>query len=287
MTGATITSEAALRTIDRAARAGARAGLGIEVAPAAGEAGGSPITARLVFALVALALFVPVFLRGGDRLRLAYQLVALVGFGLVFNCLLTEIDLANLSLGRLPSLGSNPCFYLLVGFVAVTTLLWGQVYCGYVCPFGALQELVSRLGRRLGLRGYAHQGLEVRVRFARFALAAAAFSAVWWTGDPTWVSFDPMQRLFELDLGGWLAWLTAAALVGALFYYRFWCRYVCPAGAVLALGNKLSLLGVPRRDLGRCDLAVRSPFDLGCLRCHRCADGADIGVRRPPRGYSV
>ncbi len=282
MTGATITSKAALETIDRAARAGGQAGLGISVAPVAAHVGPPLITAKLVFTLVALVLFVPVFLRGSDRLRLGYQLLALVGFGLVFNSLLTEIDLANLGLGRLPSWQSNPFFYLIIGFVAITTLLWGQVYCGYVCPFGALQELVSRLGRRLGWRAYAHQYVEMRVRYARFVLAAAVFTAVWVTGDLVWVSFDPMQRFFELDLGGWLTWLAVASLVGSLFYYRFWCRYVCPAGAVLALGNKLAVAArAPRRDFRRCDLRARAEFDVNCIRCYRCRGGADIGVRKP------
>ena len=88
---------------------------------------------------------------------------------------------------------------------------------------------------------------------------------------------------------GWLAWLVGASLVGALFYYRFWCRYLCPAGAVLALGNKLALLrrGSPRRDFRRCDLAARAEFDINCLRCHRCVSGHDIGLNKSPsRGYS-
>jgi len=76
--------------------------------------------------------------------------------------------------------------------------------------------------------------------------------------------------------------LLGLTLVGSLFYFRFWCRYFCPAGAFLALGNKLALLQrlAPKRRFEHCDLGVREEYDIDCIRCNRCLTGQDTGVRR-------
>ena len=162
--------------------------------------------------------------------------------GIWLNTPITEIDLVNLSLGQCASPSENPQRWLLLGFIGLTSLLFGQVWCGYLCPFGALQELASRLGRLLGLRSYPDRHLEQRVRWLKFLLLAFVLIAVWVSGEATWASFDPMQHAFGSRLGGWMLALVGLVLVGSLFYVRFWCRYFCPMGAFLALGNKIALL---------------------------------------------
>ncbi len=289
ISGATITSVAALQSINRAARAGAAHGLGTEVAPQVGaaEPGLAEVLLTPKVALVALflAAFFPVFLIGKERARLAYQVGSVVILGWGLNTLVSEIDVLNLSAGRLPSLASNPSWTLLLVFIGVTALLWGPVYCGYVCPFGALQELVSRLGRRLRLQVHASPWLDQRMRYAKYLLWSVTLLACWVTGDLVWVSFNPMQHLFGPHLGGWMGVLAGASLIGALSYYRFWCRYFCPFGALLALSNKLAFWqGVaPQRRFERCDLGVRAQFDVDCIRCGRCVTDVDLVGRRKRR----
>jgi polyferredoxin len=95
-----------------------------------------------------------------------------------------------------------------------------------------------------------------------------------------------MQHAFRGRLSGWMGALVAVVLLGSLVYVRFWCRYFCPLGAFLALGNKLALLQrlAPQRRFEHCDLGVRDEFDLDCIRCGRCLTGADThmghGARR-------
>ena len=67
------------------------------------------------------------------------------------------------------------------------------------------------------------------------------------------------------------------ALVGGFLplrvvYFRFWCRYLCPAGAFLALFNRIALLRkwAPLPIPGKCDLGVTFADDVDCIRCHRC-----------------
>jgi hypothetical protein len=286
LSGATVTSRAALETVNRAAVAATRVAFGRELA--GGGATGRPLwrdPAFLVTLLLLLAFF-PVYRSGADGPRLLYQAATLAVLGLWLNTLLTENDLLGATTGSLPGLGSAPHWWLLAGFALLGGALFGQVYCGYVCPFGALQELLSRLGRRLGLRRYAARPLDTRLRQLKFLLLGVMLLAAWAEGDPRWARFNPMQHLFGGRLAGWMAVVTGLSLLGALVYYRFWCRYLCPFGAFLALFNKLALaqrLG-PFRRFEHCDLGVRDAYDVDCIRCHRCVSGRDFGVRRPSPG---
>jgi spermidine synthase len=286
LSGATVTSRAALECINRAARAGSALAFGQATPPAAPapdplERLSSP---RFLLTLALVLAFFPVYLSGREGLRLAYQVAALAVLGLGLNALLTEVDLAHLSRGGLPSPADNPQWYLLAGFGLLTALLFGQAYCGYVCPFGALQELLSRAGRWLRLRSYPGRGLETRMRQLKFVLLALMLLAFWATGDAGWVGFNPMQHLFGGKLQGWVLAIAGVSLAGALFYYRFWCRYFCPFGAFLALSNRLALARrlAPRRRFSHCDLGVTHEYDVDCIHCHRCLTGRDFGVRRRP-----
>jgi len=284
LSGATVTSRAALASINRAVAAGAGEAFGARFAttPETEAPPGPWSSARFLAVLALLIAFFPVYRSGRDGPRLAYQAAALVVLGLSFNTLLTEVDVFNLGRGDLPSPSGEPHWYLLAGFVALTGLLFGQAYCGYVCPFGALQEFISRAGRFLHLRSYVEHGLETRTRYVKFVLLALMLCAMWMTGDTTWGSFNPMQHVFASHWGGWTGALIGVSLVGALFYYRFWCRYFCPFGALLALTNKLALLKRwgPARRFEHCDLGVRDEYDVDCIHCHRCVTGKDYGLRK-------
>ena len=283
LSGATVSSRAALAAINRAVEVGSEAGFGASPTKAAGGSDQRPawLAPDFLLTLLLLLAFFPVYRSGRDGLRLLYQAAALGILGFGFNSLVTEMDLINLSLGYVASPLENPQRWLLLGFVLLTGILFGQAYCGYVCPFGALQEFLSRLGRVLYLRSYPQHPLELRMRYIKFLLLALLLVAVWLSGDKTWLGFNPMQHLFGAHFGGWIGAITVVSLVGALFYYRFWCRYFCPFGAFLALGNKLALWKsfAPARRFEHCDIGVHHDYDVDCIRCHRCITACDFGVR--------
>jgi hypothetical protein len=284
LSGATLSSRAALEGLSRTARAVGQAAFGRSFG-AAPPPRSPPWRQPAVVATVLLLLaFFPVWRSGRDGPRLLYQLAALGVLGLWLNTPLTEIDLINLSLGQVGGLGDNPQRWLLIGFAALTTVLLGPVWCGYVCPFGALQEVLGRLGRRLGLRAYPDRPVETRVRFLKYLLLAAVLLVAWWTGEGRHAAFDPMQHVFAWRLAGWLGAIALVTLLASLVYYRFWCRYFCAVGAFLNLGNKLALLQHlgPRRRIEHCDLGVTDDFDVDCIRCHRCVDAVDVGLPHHP-----
>jgi polyferredoxin len=98
-----------------------------------------------------------------------------------------------------------------------------------------------------------------------------------------------MQQVFGARLWGWpWGWATALAFLtlgASLIHVRFWCRYLCPLGALLALSNKVALAPrfAPPRRFGHCDLGVRGEFDLDCIRCNRCLGGRDTRASHEPQ----
>jgi hypothetical protein len=66
--------------------------------------------------------------------------------------------------------------------------------------------------------------------------------------------------------------VVGAAVVGSVFYGRFWCRYLCPVGAFLSLLNRARLLRrlIPARWFGRCEFGLTASDHLDCLYCDRC-----------------
>ena len=154
----------------------------------------------------------------------------------------------------------------------VLVLLFGNVYCGYVCPFGALSELVGDVragGPALRPEAWRH----VRVlKYGLLALLGLLFAL---TRDFGILASDPLIVFFGAQDPGWAFWLGLAGVALAFLFPRFWCRGLCPAGAFLALLNRVQVLRriLPRTHPGRCDLGVRTPRDLDCLCCDRCNRG--------------
>jgi spermidine synthase len=282
LSGATVSSKAALESINRTAAFAGKLAFGRDYAPVSREQAAESTlwTPRFLATLVLLLASVPVYLSGNEKARLGLLAASLGILGFWLNSLVTEVDLVNLALGHFASLADNPRRWLLLGFVLLSSALFGQMWCGSLCPFGAAQEFLSRLGRRLGLRRYIHRPLDQRLRFLKYLLLGLMLAAVFLSDEPFWATFNPMQHAFGQHLTGWVLLVLGVSLGGSLFYVRFWCRYFCPFGAFLSLSNKFALLQrlAPPRRFEHCDLGVRDEFDVDCIRCNRCLSAQDTHV---------
>ncbi len=160
--------------------------------------------------------------------------------------------------------------------VPVLVALFGNLYCGWLCPFGALQELVGWL-RPARWRGDPSPRAWRRVRPLKYLLLLAfCVWALTRNGDAS--IGDPLTGLFDSARPEGLAVLGLTLLALAIPFRRFWCRALCPTGAALALLGSLSPLRrrFPRVQPGRCDLGLERRDDPDCLACDRCR-----GPRRP------
>ncbi len=281
VTGATVTSEAALATVDEVRHAVATQVLDIEPPPRA--AVHSPWRRVGVVVLALLLVAAPLAAISGDRwLRLALMALSLGAAGLWLNLQLSGEHLAFFARLDFPG-GSNAEGALLLGGAVVLGAAFGAVYCGVLCPFGAAQEWLSGLGPGLT----PSPRLDRALRALKYVLAALALVGLLLTGTTDVLGFDPLGTRLGMRASGTLLGLVLLAGAGALLYRRFWCRYLCLVGAFTALFNRVALLRrwLPRRQYDRCDLGVTSAADWDCIQCNRCAWlPADLGEVDPARG---
>ena len=149
----------------------------------------------------------------------------------------------------------DPISTLLWSCVLVTFFLWGRgAFCGWLCPFGALQELATKAFDRFGFRQYQPSSLWDR-RLKRikylvlFSLIVSAFVAPNLSNQL--VEFEPFKTgITFYFVREWPFVLWAVALVAlSLVVYKGYCRYLCPLGAAMAVLGKVRLLNwLPRRS---------------------------------------
>jgi len=134
-------------------------------------------------------------------------------------------------------------------------------------------------------------------RFIKYLVLAVLVVGFFIVRDRRTLVGDPLTSVFALRLGWsrWPAWLPAVAgiaLIGSLFYVRFWCRYLCPTGAFLSLLNRVRLLRRwhPPKRFGNCEFGLTTWDHLDCIYCDRCRHrGRSIppGTRRAAVGPLV
>jgi NosR/NirI family transcriptional regulator, nitrous oxide reductase regulator len=170
---------------------------------------------------------------------------------------------------------------LLVAFTVVTTLLVGRVFCGYLCPFGALQDLLDWFVPRRWKREMAARTHE-RAKWIKYGVLALVLApALLGSGVSLFQYFEPFGTVFFLSPSLLLWSIALGLLAGCAVVPRFYCRYVCPLGAALALGSLLAPFRIRRveqctvckvceqRCPTRAIRAERIAFEE-CVRCNVC-----------------
>ncbi len=168
-------------------------------------------------------------------------------------------------------------FSLLVWMAAILGLvLWGRgFFCGWLCPFGAMQEFMHHAGARLRLpRIEPPARWDRRLKRLKYLLLAGLVATVLIAPDrvDTAAEIEPFKTAITVFfLREWYYVLYAGIwLILGLFLFKGFCRYVCPLGAVMAIGGLLR---------GRDWIARRAECGSPCQLCKvRCKYGA-IGKR--------
>ncbi|WP_108258006.1 4Fe-4S binding protein [Mangrovicoccus ximenensis] len=175
---------------------------------------------------------------------------------------------ATLQGGSLAFLAYDP-FSLLIWAAAIAGfLLWGRgLFCGWLCPFGALQEFADRLGRLLRLPQIEPSAAwDRRLKGVKYVILAALLAtAVLAPGQiDKAAEVEPFKTaITTFFLRDWpYAAYAAFWLLLAMVTFKGFCRYVCPLGALMAVGGMLRLRRwIPRRE------ACGSPCQLCKVRC--------------------
>jgi NosR/NirI family transcriptional regulator, nitrite reductase regulator len=172
----------------------------------------------------------------------------------------------------------EPVIFILWGFTALGMLFWGRgVYCGWLCPFGALQELTNAAAQRLGVRQIAvPQALHERLWVIKYTLFMGILALSFYSMHDALIlaEAEPFKTAISLRfLRAWPFLLFVAALLTAgLFIERFYCRYLCPLGAGLAIPAKLKIFDWLKR---------RPQCGRECRMCEtKCTVGAIDSIGR-------
>ncbi len=237
--------------------------------------------------------------RGAQGLGLLFGLFGITGIGMThvlfpgLHCYACPLAITVCPIGLMQNLivfGTPPYFWL--GTIVAYGLLAGRGFCGWFCPFGTLNDLLSFRKVRI-LKSFS---------YTKFAVLVGTAFAAWYFADTVFCKLCPaasieasipylllgvakVNRPFLIHMG-----TLVGTLVGMVLISRFWCRYLCPMGGLLALFNRVSFLHLrldPERCAGCLACAPSCPMGLdphndhddhNCIKCGECVEACKMGA---------
>jgi NosR/NirI family transcriptional regulator, nitrous oxide reductase regulator len=233
----------------------------------------------LLAAFIALALVS--FFRKSVRLKYV-ALVAAVGYlGFYKSSLMSISDVFRLTDLSLPPFSYSLAWYLFSGFVVVSTVLWGRLYCGRICAFGALTQLMDAVLPKK-LRVDVPPAIERKAIWIKYGLLGALVLYYVITKDLARpVQYAEPFWMFSL-FGTTPMWIGLGVLLTATVFVRnLYCRFLCPVGAALGIISNLTVFKIKRwSECKTCKIcektcewgAIQGPkiIKAECVRCDDC-----------------
>lgn len=236
---------------------------------------------QVLVLLVLFALVMTAFLRKSSGVRWVALACTLVYLGFMDGGFLSISHITNgMKVGPSMYLNDMPLLMIIV-FTLVTTLVWGRVFCSSLCPFGALQDFITRLVPRR-FQFQVPQAIHDRAIYIKYGiLALILVVSLAQTEVSIFQYFEPFGTLFFFSPSALLWVILIAFLLVSSVIKRFYCRYACPLGAALGVVSFVSPLRIKR--VTQCDVckvcehacptgAIRGPeIDFKeCVRCDVC-----------------
>jgi Na+-translocating ferredoxin:NAD+ oxidoreductase RnfG subunit len=287
VTGATVSCEAILSSLQTSAHRFAGHVLGQSLEPELKEKSrlANLTDTHGIYLIGAFALALIVTYRGGFWSRLTVLCLNLAVGGIILNTQYSSDQIVSILSLQIPAAGLSGAFLLVIG-IPILVIFFGNIFCGYICPFGALQEL---LGYVVPERFKPTLSIETmqKARFVKYGVLLVVIIVFFFTRNRTTLTSDPLISIFnfqfwQLSIFGPLLLIMAIALIGSVFYTRFWCRYLCPVGAFLSLFNKVVILKryVPAKKIGSCEFGLTGKDQMDCIYCDRCRYQAKASAKK-------
>ena len=185
--------------------------------------------ADLVFFTGFAALVMVGFFRKSVPLKYVTLAAAVAYMGFTKSQLISVVNVYGLVTGNMPVFRYSLAWYLFAAFTVVTTVLWGRLYCGRVCAFGALTQLMDRVVPAR-LRVEVPPWLEQRAAWIKYGLLVAVLLYFLATADiPAYRWVEPFWMFTRR--GTTAMWIALAVLLAATVFVRnLYCRFLCPVG---------------------------------------------------------
>ena len=229
--------------------------------------------AFLAFAMVS-------FFRKSVPLKYATMAASVGYLGFVKSRLVSVVDMFAIADLSLPIFKYSLPTYLLWVFTIGSTILWGRLYCGRICAFGALTQLMDPVVPRK-MRVEIPVRIEKHANMIKYGLLVAVLGYFLVTRDVSIYRYVEPFWMFGLfgTTGMWIG--LAVLLVATVFVRNLYCRFLCPVGAMLGLISNLTVFRIKRwSECNSCKIcektcewgAIRGPkiVKSECVRCDDC-----------------
>lgn len=221
-----------------------------------------------------------------DRIRISFLIFTLVVLGWYLNAQLSVVNILAMFNAFMTGFDwsyflMEPLIFVLWGSVAAALLFWGRgPYCGWLCPFGALQELLNRIAKIFSIKQFTVPwAIHERIWTFKYLIFLLLFGF-------SLYSLGLAERLSEVEpfktaiilkfMREWPYVIFAlAVLIPGIFIERFYCRYLCPLGAALAIPGRMRMFAWLKR-YKECG----SP-------CQRCANECMVQAIHPEGNINV
>ncbi|MEJ6654945.1 MAG: 4Fe-4S binding protein [Pseudomonas sp.] len=184
---------------------------------------------------------------------------------------------------------SDPVIFILWTFTAGSILLWGRgVFCGWLCPFGALQELINEIARKLKIPQYelpfvVHERLWAIKYIVLLVLFGMSLESMMLAEKAAEIEPFKTAIMLKFDRQWWFVLYAVILLVVNIFTRKVFCRYMCPLGAALSVSSRVRLFDwlKRRKECGNpcqlcakeCEIqAIHPDGHINHNECHYCLD---------------
>jgi len=187
-----------------------------------------------------------------DRIRTVYLTITLIWLGWIMTAQPSVVNVLTFTTALREGFSweaflIDPLIFMLWCAIAIALIFWGRgAFCGWLCPFGALQELTNKIAKALKIPQIkVPWGLHERLWAIKYLIFLALFAIS--LGSlalaEVFAEVEPFKTAIVLRfMREWWFVLFAVLLVAAsLFIERFFCRYLCPLGAALAIPARLRM----------------------------------------------
>jgi polyferredoxin len=150
----------------------------------------------------------------------------------------------------------------------ILTLLFGRMFCSYICPLGSLQEWFGNLGKKFRLNKKIPESLEFILSKLKYVVLVVILAGTYSVAELIFRKYDPFYALLHrvnpvLNASFIILGLT---LIGSIFINRLWCRYLCPIGAFVRVLSFFSLVKLVRDK-------------EACINCKLCNTACPENIR--------
>jgi polyferredoxin len=232
-----------------------------------------------IFAAYA-ALALVSFFRKSERLKVVTFIVTVAYLGFYKSYVLSVVNLFALLVWNLPVFKYSLAWYAFAIFAVATTVLWGRVYCGRICAFGSLTQLMDRVVPKR-FRYEVPKAIERRANWIKYGILA--FVIVYYLATRDHFIFRYVEPFWMFGRqGSVLMWsMLAVLLTATLFIRNLYCRFLCPIGAFLGvMSNVTTVFRIKRwSECSTCKICEKT-CEWGAIRgktivrseCVRCDD---------------